>query len=327
MTDYKGAIWMPCSNFFPNSGKKSFLILHSTAGGSSAQGIANYFKGTEGGSSPVSSHYVIGQDGTVVQVVAEKDGSYANGVVNSPNWTGNPNYYTISIEHCKPDTTNAIPLTTAQKAASFALIKDICQRNGIGMHAADDNTGIASHADIDPINRARCPGTYPWEELWNYLAGNQPEEPIMIDLTNPTVASHFSGTDNTMWTCKDNGFVIGHAILDFYRKFGGDALCGLTYLGLPVSNELPVHGYPGLAQQEFERATVRWDPAHAADNPPASGPVYVIHEDQDPRWLAAQAQIDALKALLASSNLGQISTLGKQIADDVSLIMKLVSVQ
>src|SRR3989442_1725936 len=99
MSDYKSALWIPNGNYFANTGKKLFVILHGTAGGSSAQGIANYFQGTEGGSSPVSSHYVIGQDGTVVQTVLEKDGAYANGVVNNPNWTGNPNYYTISIEH------------------------------------------------------------------------------------------------------------------------------------------------------------------------------------------------------------------------------------
>jgi hypothetical protein len=190
------------------------------------------------------------------------------------------------------------------------------------MHAADDNTGIASHADIDPVNRARCPGTYPWSELFAYLAGNQPqpEDPIMIDLSNSTVASHFAGTDNTMWTCKDNGFLVGHAILDFYRKFGGDALCGFTYLGLPKSNELPVAGHPGVTQQEFERCSVRYDPAKVTDNPPGSGSCYTIHTDQDPRWLTAQAQIAALQAeiatlqaLPAAARLLQINTLAAQI--------------
>ena len=150
---------------------------------------------------------------------------------------------------------------------------------------------------------------------------------MTIDLTNPTVASHFTGTDNTIWTCKDNGFIIGHSILDFYRSFGGNSLCGLLHLGLPKSNELPVHGYPGVTQQEFERGCLRYDPSKATDNPPGSGSVYLIHTDQDPRTIALQAQIDQLKALLASSNLGQIGTLCNQIVDDVALIKNLVSVQ
>src|SRR2546421_10495869 len=98
MSDYAGAIWVPNDNFFPNTGKKSIIICHATAGGSSAEGIATYFKGTEGSNNPVSSHYIVGKDGHVVQTVAEKDGSYANGVVNNPDWLGNPNMYTISIE-------------------------------------------------------------------------------------------------------------------------------------------------------------------------------------------------------------------------------------
>ncbi len=40
-----------------------------------------------------------------------------------------------------------------------------------------------------------------------------------------------------------------------------------------------------------------------------------------------QGENAALKSLLASSNLGQINTLGKQIFDDVALIMKLSQVQ
>lgn len=156
-----------------------------------------------------------------------------------------------------------------------------------------------------------------------------------IDLTNGTVASHFSG-DDTIWTCKDNGFVVGHAILDFYRKFGGDALCGLTYLGLPKTNELTVVGYPGVTVQEFERAAVRYDPGKVLDNPPGSGSVYVIHVGQDPRTVAMlkqiadlQQQLNAdtqaqeitqlqaenakLKALLDSSNISKINGFAKQI--------------
>lgn len=309
MADYAKALWVPNSNFFPNTGKKSFLILHATAGGSGAQEIASYFQGTQGTANPVSSHYIVGKDGTVVQTVAEKDGAYGNGIVNDPNWSGNPNDYTISIEHVKSTIDNSEPLTPAQQAASFALIKDICQRNGIGMHDADDITGITGHFAIDPVNRARCPGNFPWQELWNYL--QQPQEGTMtIDLTNGTVASHFTAnSDNTMWTCKDNGFIVGHAILDFYRSFGGTALCGLTFLGLPLSSEQGV-GHPGVVYQRFERGILCYDPGHILDMPPGSGSVYLMHIDsgigQDPRIAQLQSQITDLQ--------GQITALQAQLA-------------
>src|SRR5258708_37173511 len=101
MTDYANSIWMPNNNFFANTGTKSFVILHATGGGSTAQSIATFFQGTENSNNPVSSHYIVGKDGAVVQTIRESDGSYANGVVNNANWTGNPNYYTISIEFVK----------------------------------------------------------------------------------------------------------------------------------------------------------------------------------------------------------------------------------
>lgn len=333
MSDYQKAVWMPNSNYFPDTGKKSFLILHSTAGGNSAQEIAKYFQGTEGTGNPVSSHYIVGQDGTVVQCIAEKDGAYAQGVVNSDNWSGNPNLYTISIEHVKSSNDNSEPLTPAQRAASFALIKDICQRNGIGMHDADDTTGITGHFAIDPVNRARCPGSFDWDALWAYLGNGETTTMASIDITTPGVSNYFEGSGD-VWKCKKNNFLVGHGILGFYKKFGGDALCGITYLGLPTSNETVVLGPKGttigVVYQRFERGVVVYDPRHQVDNPPQSGDCYLLHLDnypgQDPRIADLQKQIAALKQP-TPTNLVQINTLSKQIADDVQLILNLSSAQ
>lgn len=132
------------------------------------------------------------------------------------------------------------------------------------------------------------------------------EEPMTIDLTNGTVASHFSG-DNNIWKCKDNGFLVGYGILGFYRKFGGDALCGLTYLGLPQGNETPVPGHAGVVYQRFERAVLAYDPQHIIDTPPGSGDVYCMHITsglgQDPQIAALQKQIAAMQpAALVAEN-------------------------
>ena len=98
-----------------------------------------------------------------------------------------------------------------------------------------------------------------------------------IDLTNSSVANYFSDQGNDVWKCSKTGFVVGHGILNFYRNFGGDALCGLTYLGLPLSNEIPIAGHPGVVKQEFERGIVCWDPNHEVDSPPGAGQVYLMH--------------------------------------------------
>jgi GH25 family lysozyme M1 (1,4-beta-N-acetylmuramidase) len=174
------------------------------------------------------------------------------------------------------------------------------------------------------------PGTVDCNIYLGVSIPTQEEDTVKtIDLSDPTVASHFTGGPD-IWQCKDNKFVIGHGILGFYQKFGGDALCGLTYLGLPTSNELAVTGHPGVVYQRFERGVLAYDGQHTLDSPPASADVYLMHIDeglgQDPRIALLQAQIDKLQKLPVVANFQQITTVGQRISDDVALIMKLATV-
>ncbi|GCE14899.1 N-acetylmuramoyl-L-alanine amidase [Tengunoibacter tsumagoiensis] len=178
---------IPNTNAFANRNgyKPRYIIIHGTAGGSNAEAIAQYFKSTEGSSNPVSAHYVIGQDGEVVQCNSENDGAYANGVFSAghdPWWNTsiNPNNVTISIEHCKPAEDNSNVLTDAQKASSFQLITEICQRWNIPTRWADGDGGITGHFSIDPVNRSRCPGPYPWDELFAALTSTQKGNSSMV---------------------------------------------------------------------------------------------------------------------------------------------------
>ncbi len=158
-------------NFWGNTPR--WLILHKTAGFHTAQDVAAYFQSGSNGLE-VSSHYVVGQDGAVVQCVRETDGAGANGVLEAGHdawWSGNPNLVTYSFEHVDPSSDNSTPLTDAQKAASFQLVHDVCARRNIPMRPADANGGITGHYSIDPLSRAHCPGNYPWDELWAYLKG------------------------------------------------------------------------------------------------------------------------------------------------------------
>jgi hypothetical protein len=195
------------NNCFPgrNGLKPKWLILHATAGGTSALEIAQFFKGTEGSNNPVSATYVVDQEAVIYQCNLESDGAWGNGPItgvpaNLPFRTVgdgvhrdawwdpsiNPNNVTISIEHVKPDSQNVTALTPAQQAASFALILDICQRNGIPMRPADASGGITGHFSMDPTERSFCPNTYPWDELWTYLAngGQQPMSNIPTGWTD-----------------------------------------------------------------------------------------------------------------------------------------------
>jgi hypothetical protein len=173
--DYGPAQWIPSSHYWSGRAghQPQWIIVHGTAGGTSATGIAQYFQTDD---PPTSTHYIVGLQGEVVQCVRDSDSAWGNGVVTtghdawwSPNL--NPNFTTISIEHVKPDTQNQSQLTQAQMEASFQLIESLCRTHNIPMRAADQNGGITSHASIDPVNRSFCPGAYPWTQLWAYLQG------------------------------------------------------------------------------------------------------------------------------------------------------------
>lgn len=151
----------------------------------------------------------------------------------------------------------------------------------------------------------------------------------MIDLSNPDVARYFSAGVNGAWNCT-NGYIIGGAILAFYKDFGGKALCGLSHLGLPLSNEIGIGG--NCVIQRFERGVLCFDPQRNIDHPPGLDPavqVYTAHIDsapgQDPRIAQLQkqvtdlqAQIAALQAQLAGNTLAQeVAALQTKIAQAV----------
>lgn len=158
-----------------------YIVLHGTAGGTSAQAIGNYFATSD---VQASSHFIIGTDGTIVQGVpctlaAWGNGAFSDGHASYLDTSTNPNYYTISIEHCKPSTDNSDQLTPAQQQASFQLIQCLCETYTIPKRAGDASGGIIRHADIDPVNRSRCPGPYPFDGLWTYLKGVPTVNPNM----------------------------------------------------------------------------------------------------------------------------------------------------
>jgi N-acetyl-anhydromuramyl-L-alanine amidase AmpD len=297
IADENGAIVIPNTNCFVerNGQTPRWIILHGTAGGSSAQNIATYFQGTSATQNPVSAHYVIGQDGTIVQCNREQDGAWANGYVTSGLWWAdldeNPNNLTISIEHVKTTSDNSEPLTRAQQIASFQLIQHICLRHSIPMRQADASGGITGHFSIDPVNRARCPGTFPWGDLWQFLS-EQGDNMLTIAQAH----QFFQEIEvDHRWRCKLNNIDIAYAILNYYRTCTQVGLNGLSQFGLPLSGEEKVPGLDGVVLQRFERGVICYDPNRANDSVPGlTGPCYPMHIDkgqgQDPRILAALAK-------------------------------------
>jgi hypothetical protein len=129
-----------------------------------------------------------------------------------------------------------------------------------------------------------------------------------ISLSDPEVAKYYKQASGNAWECTVQGYqnVIGNAMLKFYQEYGGNDLsgyCGLTYLGLPITNEIPVPGIAGATAQRYERAVLVYDPSHKNDSPPGAGSVYLAHLYQglgvDPRLQDALQQIATLQQQLA----------------------------
>ena len=270
--DYPGAEahLLPADHFgYPNKNAHVAIVIHKTGGDPTPESVQQTFL-SDGG----SVHDVIGQDGRVWQFVLESRGAGGHCCPErgyNPFWDQylnkfrDLNHCTLSIEHCDPDGDNRTPLTPAQKDASFKLVAYLAKKYTM----APDH--IKGHNTIDPIHRALCPGNSPWDDLSAYLKGS------IIDLTHPVVARYFSYLDNDVWKGSQTGFVAGNGILNFYRHFGVDGLNGLTYLGLPLSNEIPIAGHTGVVKQAFERGIVCWDPNHEVDSPPGAGKAYLMH--------------------------------------------------
>lgn len=317
---------------FINQNDHTWLVLHKTAGFHTAQEVAQFFATDP---NMASVHYVVGRDGIIVQCVSEADGAGGNCCLETGHAPYLPlgvnlNVKTVSIEHVDPATDNSTPLTDAQKAASFRLVRDICLRHNIPMRRGDKDGGIIGHCDIAPLSRARCPGNYPMDELFSFLqnGGQQEDVPVIMDMNNPVIAAFFTET-NGQWQSKTTGKHIRGEILKFYQRYGNSAFCGLTYLGLPKSDEIPLDPkYPHCTKQFYERGVLAYDPNHLIANPPGSGSVYLLHLYGGDGGLGTDPLVTDLQSQLASAQKTDTTQLQadltkyKTMAHQVALIVQ-----
>ena len=202
MSEYPGALdfFVPQSLVFQGAQPQAAIVIHKTAGFTSAQDVARYFQSGAGGRN-VSAHFVVGQDGVICQCVSLHDGAGANCCLEPGHdryWDQfvgtNLNLVTISIEHVDPTLDNSTPLTGAQKLASFSLVQWIMKQTGISV--------IKGHNSIDPISRARCPGNYPLQELIAFTRGG-----------SMTVPQGWKDDGNVLTA--PNGHKVVHGMRDF----------------------------------------------------------------------------------------------------------------
>jgi hypothetical protein len=150
-------------------GDQLSVVIHKTGGTPNLASLASFFQTDTNGA---NTHLGVDLDGTVGQFVWLKDGAGGNcclEVGHDTYWDsflakyGNLNLCTFSIEHIDPTQDNSTTPPQAQLDASFALVKWLVDT----YHIPLDH--IKTHASLDPVSRARCPGNYPMAELLTFL--------------------------------------------------------------------------------------------------------------------------------------------------------------
>ena len=158
------ATWVPSPNF--NARKPVIIVLHATEQGSVEESLRTLRSANSGGK--VSSHYLIGEDGRIYQLVADLDRAWHAGAGRWGTIT-DLNSASIGIEI---DNDIGEPFTEAQVASVIRLLEDLTTRLSI------PKTQVIAHADMAPT-RKRDPGPlFPWKRLFDAGFGIWPQGPL-----------------------------------------------------------------------------------------------------------------------------------------------------
>ncbi|PPD43948.1 MAG: thiamine phosphate synthase [Methylocystis sp.] len=152
--DHAGAKVFPSPNHGPRAKPISALVLHYT-------GMPTAESALELLCSPiaeVSAHYVVEEDGRVLQLVPEERRAWHAG---ASYWAGETdmNSASIGIEIVHPGHIDPRPYPPAQIASVIALSKDICARRDIAPER------VLAHSDIAPRRKIDPGEFFPWDAL------------------------------------------------------------------------------------------------------------------------------------------------------------------
>jgi len=118
------------------------VVIHITGGVNISSAVSTF--ATSENANRTSSHYVVGQDGEVYQMVKEKDRAHHAG--------SSANRRSIGIEHGASNRSGESP-TDIQYWSSAVLVRYLCNKYAIPL----DRTHILGHQEIATTNH-NCPG-------------------------------------------------------------------------------------------------------------------------------------------------------------------------
>jgi N-acetylmuramoyl-L-alanine amidase len=157
LPDYSRAEIRVSPNFGPrrDGQRADMIILHYTgmeAGPSAEEWLCDPV-------SEVSSHYLVNEDGSVLQMVRESDRAWHAG---RGSWRGRSdvNSFSIGIEVANPGHAYGYPdFTRAQIDTVIALCRDIAERHAIAPER------VLAHSDTAPGRKVDPGEKFPWADL------------------------------------------------------------------------------------------------------------------------------------------------------------------
>jgi N-acetylmuramoyl-L-alanine amidase len=140
------------------------VVIHHTAETSFEAALKILQTQNSGG--PVSSHYLIGRDGRLAQLVSDDHRAYHAG---GGTWGPYRDLNSLSIG-IELDNNGFEPFPQAQMDALLRLLEDLTRRYNI------PRTQILGHADVDPIRKQDPNVAFPWKLLSERGFGLWPDE-------------------------------------------------------------------------------------------------------------------------------------------------------
>jgi N-acetylmuramoyl-L-alanine amidase len=164
------------------------VIIHHTAEASFEAALRILQTQKSGG--PVSSHYLIGRDGRLAQLVSDDHRAYHAG---GGAWGPYRDINAISIG-IELDNNGFEPFAQAQIDALLMLLEDLTRRFNISP------TQILGHADVDPTRKQDPSGHFPWKLLAERGFGLWPEDTLEDP---PTGFDHWMAMKTLGYPLKD----------------------------------------------------------------------------------------------------------------------------
>lgn len=176
------AILVPSPNH--NARRPNFVIIHDTGSGDVERALRTLTDPAR----EVSSHYLIGRDGTLYQLVEENRRAWHAG---ASYWGGNSDINSASIG-IELDNTGAEPYSEAQILTLLDLLRGLKTRYRI------PSSNFLGHGDVAPGRKVDPSRYFPWQRLATEGFGlwcRQQATTLLPDLSDPVLALQAIGYD------------------------------------------------------------------------------------------------------------------------------------